>query len=164
MAVTATISNQELRDRVAPIRDDTDNWGDTALARYWNRGVEYVQGKLRRVMEQSVLDTFNTDAGITETFKMLYGGAGAASLWRAIRGDDDVKSTNARALQKEVDKMIEEIISGERVIYDVDGNSVSVDVDMPYYTQDGVEPEFRRGRYDVDGNLLDDEEGSLDEW
>ena len=65
MAVLATISNQELRDRVAPIRDDTDNWGDTELARYWKRGVEYVQGKLRPVIEQSVLDIFNTDDGIT---------------------------------------------------------------------------------------------------
>ena len=157
MAVLATISNQELRDRVAPIRDDTDNWGDTELARYWKRGVEYVQGKLRRVIEQSVLDTFNTDAGITEAFKILYGGAGAIFLWRAIRGDDDEKLTNSRAQKKEVDGLIEQIISGEYVIYDVNGNSISVDVDMPYYTQNGVEPKFRRGRYDIDGNLLDEE-------
>ena len=63
-----------------------------------------------------------------------------------------------------MDDLIEQIISGEYVIYDIGGNSISVDVDMPYYTQDGVEPKFRRGRYDVDGNLLDEEKGSLDEW
>lgn len=167
MAVSANISNQEIRDRVAPIRNDTDNWGDNELTRRWERGVEYVQGRLAGYLTKTQLDTFNTDAGITTLFKMLYGAAAAMFVWKDIRGDEEVEYINYRSLRKEVDDLIDEIITGKRKVYDASGTEITVSnvgEDDFHYTRDGVEPEFRRGRYDSDGNLLDDEEGSLDGW
>jgi len=158
-----------LRDKILPLADDTTNWDDTVLERYWLRGVEMVRGLLDGNIANATITILATGATATDLSKLLFGGATAYLIWNKLTGIDDEEAvTRGKAELDKVMELIHEIKHGERKVYDSAGAEISVTTDGAgdyAGTQASVEPAFRRARRDNQGNLLGSEiDGSLDSW
>lgn len=86
---------------------------------------------------------------------MIYGAITVVGRENELRG--------GKELQDEALEWFRRIREGEIPVADADGTDYATFAPMSSTTE-GVEPTFRPGRYDADGELLDETPGSVDEF
>lgn len=89
----------------------------------------------------------------------------AGMIYRVIGvvGRDGGELGGAQPLHEEAADLFRRIREGELAVIDEDGTDYAT-VTPISGTSDGVATTFSRGRYDVDGELLDETAGSLDDF
>lgn len=153
----STTREDKIRQYCTPVKDDTTNWPALRLQNYWNDAHIELKSQLCPPFDTAEFELLNGEDTNSSSGNVLIARKAALLIYIDL-GNFDAEEQLAR--ERLLATKIEQLQSGEAVLFDADGTELTRDA-LVYHSRSGIAKQFTTTDCDSSGNILTT--GTLDQ-